>query len=63
MQALKNFFQFVKDAREELKKVTWPTRDEVTRFTGVVVVTLFVVSLFLWAIDFSLETLIKYVMK
>jgi preprotein translocase subunit SecE len=63
MQALKNFFQFVKDAREELKKVTWPTRDEVTRFTGVVVATVFVVSLFLFAIDFSLETLIKYVMK
>jgi len=43
--------------------VTWPNRDEVTSFTVVVVVTLVFISLFLWAVDTGLMTLIKVVIK
>lgn len=53
---------FVRESKEELKKVTWPDRDEVTSFTVVVVVTVFVVSIFLWVIDNFLMTIIKTVM-
>ena len=53
---------FVKESKDELKKVTWPDRDEVTSFTVVVVVAVLIVSLFLWAIDTSLMTIIKTVM-
>ena len=54
---------FINDSREELRKVTWPGRDEVTNFTGIVIITLVVMSIFLWAIDSTLMTLIKKVMK
>ena len=30
-------FQFLKDVRAEMKRVTWPTRQDVIRWTGVVV--------------------------
>jgi len=53
---------FVRESKEELKKVTWPDRDEVTSFTVVVVVTVFVVALFLWLIDNFLMMIIKAVM-
>ncbi|HMB20570.1 MAG TPA: preprotein translocase subunit SecE [Spirochaetota bacterium] len=53
---------FVKEARDELGKVTWPERDEVTSFTIVVVVTVVIVSLFLWAVDTTLMSLIQSVM-
>jgi preprotein translocase subunit SecE len=43
--------------------VTWPDRDEVTSFTGVVVVTVVFVSIFLWLVDSALMTLVKVVIK
>lgn len=60
---IKQFIGFVSESREELKKVTWPDRDEVTRFTVVVVVAVIVVSIFLWLIDSGLVALIKAVMN
>ena len=53
---------FVKESRDELKKVTWPERDEITSFTIVVIVAVFLVALFLWIIDTSLTTIMKNVM-
>lgn len=54
---------FVLESREEFKKVTWPTREEVTNFTLVVIVSVVILSLFLWIIDLGLLELIKMVMK
>mgnify|MGYP000874986685 FL=1 len=53
---------FVKESREELKKVTWPDKDEVTSLTIVVMVTLVFVSVFLWLVDTVLGEIIKLVM-
>jgi len=55
--------KFLLEAREELKKVTWPDRDEVTSFTGVVVVTVVVFSIFLWFVDTGLMSIIKLMMN
>jgi preprotein translocase subunit SecE len=60
---VKEIIQFVRESREELRKVTWPDRDEVTSFTMVVVATLVFISLFLWLVDTGLMTIIKFVMK
>jgi preprotein translocase subunit SecE len=53
---------FVRESRDELKKVTWPERDEVTSFTVVVIVTVVVVAIFLWIIDTFLMTIMQAVM-
>jgi preprotein translocase subunit SecE len=55
--------EFFKGAREELGKVTWPSREEVTRFTFVTVVTVVVLSLFLWLVDSALMKIIQVVMQ
>jgi len=60
---VKELIQFFKDSREELRKVTWPDREEVTSFTVVVVIALVVFSLFLWLVDSGLMAIIKAVMK
>ena len=54
---------YIRESKEELKKVTWPSREEVTSFTIVVVVTLLVISFFLWAVDSGLMYFIQAVMK
>lgn len=39
--------------REELKRVTWPTRAEATQLTVTVIVLSLIVALFVGIIDFS----------
>ncbi|MCP4488383.1 MAG: preprotein translocase subunit SecE [Gammaproteobacteria bacterium] len=42
---------FVKDARVEVRKVVWPTRQETLQTTLAVLVMVVIVALMLWAID------------
>ncbi|MFU8797931.1 MAG: preprotein translocase subunit SecE [Gammaproteobacteria bacterium] len=42
---------FAKEARIELRKVIWPTRQETFRTTLVVVAVVIIVALFLWGLD------------
>jgi preprotein translocase subunit SecE len=51
-------FDFVRESRDELKKVTWPEKEEVSNFTMVVIVSLIIVSVFLAVVDFGLNHII-----
>ncbi len=44
-------WQFSQEARLELRKVVWPSRTETTRMTIAVLLMVFFVGLFLWAVD------------
>lgn len=54
---------FLKEVIDELKKVVWPTRSEVTRLTGVVIVVSLIVGIFLGGIDFLLTKILEVVIK
>jgi preprotein translocase subunit SecE len=47
----KRFWTFLKDSRAELKKVTWPSRKEVTSTTVVVIVATVFFGFFLYFMD------------
>ena len=47
--------QFLRDVRLELKKVTWPSRQEVMSTTVVVMIAVVFFSAFLWVVDNLLE--------
>ena len=47
--------KYFKELRAELKKVVWPTRQQVVNNTGVVLVVMSVVGLFLCAVDTGLS--------
>jgi len=53
--------QFVKEAWQELKKVNWPNRKETLGGTGVVLILVIIISIFLGLIDFSLSRLVKQI--
>jgi len=55
----RNFFEEVKT---ELGKVTWPTRKETVATTWVVVVIIFLISLYLGACDVLLAKLMKLIL-
>jgi len=56
-----NSVQFVKEAWQELKKVNWPGRKETIGGTGVVLILVVIISIFLGLIDFSLSRLVRQI--
>jgi len=47
----KSFLDLLKEARIEIRKVVWPTRQELVQTTFMVVVFVLIVALMLWLID------------
>lgn len=45
------FWTLVKDAKTEIRKVVWPTRQETLQTTLVVVAVVLIMGLILWALD------------
>ena len=45
------FLYFLRETRIELKKVVWPTREETAKTTGIIMIAVVVVAIFLWIID------------
>ena len=54
--------QFLKDAKMELKKVTWPTPKQTMASTAVVIILVFIVSFVLGIIDFALAKAVKLIL-
>ncbi|HAP32082.1 MAG TPA: preprotein translocase subunit SecE [Firmicutes bacterium] len=48
---LKRMQRYLHDIRIELKKVNWPTRRELTVFTGVVLIAIIIIGIFFWVLD------------
>jgi len=54
------FWRFVLEARVELRKVFWPSRQETFTTTMVVLVFVLVASVFFWALDLLLAYATRY---
>lgn len=48
------FWKLVKDARAEIRKVVWPTRQESTQTTLIVLAVVVVMAFILWLLDLGL---------
>jgi len=66
MDKVKDVFEkivrFLKEAKVELKKVTWPSSKQTVASTSVVLIVVVVVSLFLGIVDFGVAKLIRLVL-
>ena len=47
--------KFIREVRQEMKKVVWPTRKETIQTTAAVFAFVFVMAVFLWVSDKTLE--------
>jgi len=47
----RNAWSFAREARQELRRVVWPTRQESIQTTLVVLVMVFIVAILLWLMD------------
>jgi len=55
----KAFLMLMKEARQEIRKVVWPTRQELAQTTVMVVIFVLIVALLLWLIDSLISWLIS----
>jgi preprotein translocase subunit SecE len=51
--------RFFEDVVKEMKKVTWPTKDELKESTTVVLVVCLIIALFTYVVDMSVTQLFK----
>ena len=59
---IQKIVDYVKKVKAEMEKVAWPTRKELLNSTGVVLVLVAIVTVFLAVVDFFLYTVITRVL-
>lgn len=47
------------EARVEIRKVVWPSRQETTQTTIVVLIVIFIVAMILWILDWGLNSVVS----
>jgi len=55
--------KYVREVRAEVRKVTWPSRQEVLRLSAIVVVVLILMSAFMAIIDFAFSRLMQAIIS
>ena len=56
-----NLISFGREARMEVRKVVWPTRQETVQTTIMVVIAVIIIGIFLWLIDMLLAQAITMI--
>ena len=60
---MKRLTEFFRGVAREMRKVSWPKRKELTKYTIVVISTVIIMSLFFTVIDLGISKLIRLVME
>jgi preprotein translocase subunit SecE len=53
--------KFIKEVRNELKRVSWPSRDEIRGSTTVVIVIVLILAVFIGLVDRALSYLVSFI--
>ena len=59
---LKSVSNFIQETRQELNKVTWPSRNELWQATIVVITTTFIMASFIAVADFFLSGIVRFML-
>ena len=63
VRAGKGSVKFIRDTKNEIKKIVWPTPKAVFRNMGVVLVTIIVIGAFIFGLDTAFMKLLGLVMN
>lgn len=55
--------EFLQESRQELKKVKWPTKEEVVRMTTIVIIVSIFVGFFISSLDYLFTKIMQIVVK
>lgn len=60
---MKNILNFLSEVKLELEKVTWPKRNTVINYLGLVIAISIVVAIFVGSVDFGLTKGLEFFIK
>jgi len=63
MEFLKRVKEFFEEVTGEFRRVNWPSRQDVAASTAVVLVVVFVLAMYLGAVDVALSRLVGVILK
>ena len=55
---MKKIINFLKESRSELKKVNWPSREEVLTSTRVVIISILIIAAVIALVDYVIKTVV-----
>ncbi len=55
--------QFFRESKAEMRKVVWPTRDDVVSSVKVVIISTIIVAVILGLLDFAFTEAFRFIMK
>ena len=55
--------QFLRESKAELKKVVWPSRDDVVSSVKVVIISTIIIAIILGLLDIGFTQLLRSIMK
>ncbi len=58
----KGIIRFLKEVRTELNKVSWPTKNELVSYTGVVGLAVVIVCALIWVCDTAFAKLFRLIL-
>ncbi len=58
-----NVINFLKEVKEELTKVAWPSREQTIRYTVLVIIVAVTVGLFLGGLDYILTSVTAFILR
>ena len=59
---MKKIFTFLKESRAELKKVNWPSKEEVLTSTRVVSISILIIAAVIALMDYIIKTVVFAIM-
>ena len=62
-KVFKSLVNFIKEARAELRKVTWPNRKQLISSTIVVMITVVLVAIFLGIVDLVFSRIVTMILQ
>jgi len=57
------FKKFLREVKAELKKVSWPTKQELLSNTGIVFIAVVIVVILIWVMDATFAELLRLIIK
>jgi preprotein translocase subunit SecE len=55
--------QFFREVKVELKKISWPSRNETIASTSIVIIIVLIIGMFLGIVDVGLSKIIKMILS
>jgi preprotein translocase subunit SecE len=53
---------FFEDVVREMKKVTWPTKEELAESTKIVIIVTIGIAVFTWVVDLAVSEILKLIL-